>query len=109
MRHTTVCIISERVGKSWNSDARPHGGSLLSSTKGSFRFNPEARSSEVGGDDILLASWRDFWDKEKAMVGRDSFFLRESQKTETKIWLFPKKREHFTVIKLGDNQWDPFY
>ena len=83
--------------------------SLLSSTKGSIRFNPGARSSEVGGDDILLASWRDFWDKEKAMVGRDSFFLRESQKTETKIWLFPKKREHCTVIKLGDNQWDPSY
>ena len=42
------------------------GGSLLSSTKGLFNFNPEARSSEVGeGDDILLASWRELRDEEK--------------------------------------------
>ena len=86
------------------------GGSLFSSTKGSFNFNPEARSSEVGEDDILLATWRELKDEEKkVMVGGDSFFLRGSQKTETKIWLFPKKREQFTVIKLGDNQWDPSY
>ena len=42
------------------------GGSLLSSTKGLFNFNPEARSSEVGeGDDILVASWRELRDEEK--------------------------------------------
>ena len=42
------------------------GGSLLSSTKGLFKFNPEARSSEVGeGDDILVASWRELRDEEK--------------------------------------------
>ena len=43
------------------------GGSLLSSTKGLFKFNPEARSSEVGeGDDILVASWRELRDEEKS-------------------------------------------
>ena len=41
------------------------GGSLFSSTKGSFNFNPEARSSEVGEDDILLATWRELRDEEK--------------------------------------------
>ena len=55
------------------------GGYLLSSAKCSFRLpiDPRTRSSEVGGDAILLATWRELRDEErKVMVGKDSLFLR---------------------------------
>lgn len=78
------------------------GGSLFSSTKGSFNFNPEARSSEVGeGDDILVASWRELRDEEKSNGGKGSPFLERKPENKNKNLAFPKEERTFYRDKIG--------
>ena len=78
------------------------GGSLLSSTKGLFNFNPEARSSEVGeGDDILLASWRELRDEEKSNGGKGLLFLERKPENRNKNLAFPKEERTFYRDKIG--------
>ena len=78
------------------------GGSLLSSTKGLFKFNPEARSSEVGeGDDILVASWRELRDEEKSNGGKGLLFLERKPENRNKNLAFPKEERTFYRDKIG--------
>ena len=77
------------------------GGSLFSSTKGSFNFNPEARSSEVGEDDILLATWRESRDEEKSNGGKGIPFLERKPENRNKNLAFPKEERTIYRDKIG--------
>ena len=75
--------------------------SLFSSTKGSFNFNPEARSSEVGEDDILLATWRESRDEEKSNGGKGFPFLERKPENRNKNLAFPKEERTIYRDKIG--------